>query len=388
MSRSVDPTADAARYAAERARQGYAYDRHENAAWSQGVSPEKRRLRMSTGAIIILILGLVSIPLTLSSAIMYLVLVPDFIGIGMLFAALYLLVGTFIFRASPMWPRAGWLWYCSSLLWGGSVSLLFVFLFAGSISSLMDKFGLELVSASFAGAYPEEIAKGLGVLLILYAFPQLHRPWHGFVTGGLVGLGFEVFENLLYGGLGGLNDPNTDFDGVLMTWILRSVAGPGLHVFLTAITGYAIGYALYTYGISRGRRIGVALGGLAIAFVLHFAWNLTWGNSLLQIINMIVVGGLLYGIALYLWIKAHTAAQADTGVIYMHQPIMDIAQLPLSIAGLHSSVGPHTAPANDAVTIDPTTITQPAAQPPAQPHPQTHPQPGAQWPGAQWPGAQ
>lgn len=374
MSRSVDPTSDAARYIAERKRQGATYDHAVNAAWYQGTSPPKRRLRMTKTAIFLLVLVVVCLPITMSIPAGYVLLVPDTFGIGLTFAALYLLVGTMVFRLSPMWPSGGWIWYWVSLLWGSSVSLMFVMLFGTSMSALMDKLGLDSISASFAGAYPEELAKGFGVLIILYAFPQMTRPWHGFVTGGLIGLGFEVCENFLYGGLGGLIHPDSDFNGVLEMWLLRTAAGPGLHVFLTAITGYGIGYALYTYGVTGRRRIGVALGALLVSFLLHFGWNLNV-NEEMWITQALVVGMALYALTIVLWLKAHRAARADRGVTYMHQPITDLAQLPLSIAGLQGAAVEATT-AYDAVTVDatsfnaaPDTNTQPTTPTDAPPEP-------------------
>lgn len=350
MSRSVDPTADPVRYEAERRRQGKSYDRSVNAAWYQGVAPVRRRFHLTAIRTILIVLSLVALPVLLATSALYISMVPDSLGIGVLFSILYLLVGTLIFRISPMWPNAGPIWYIISLLWGGSVSLLFVLLSAGSISSLMDKLGLEAVSASFGGAYPEEIAKTFGVLLILFAFNQLNRPWHGFVTGAMVGLGFEVSENILYGGMGGLIDPNSDFDGVLQIWVLRSLLGPGLHVFLTAIAGYAVGYALYTYGISTKQRVGVALAGLGWAFILHFVWNLGVGDAFLMIASMGLSACGLYGTAIYLWILGMKGAKEDPGVIYMHQPVIDVARLPLSFSVMDSSH--FDQPVEDSVTID------------------------------------
>ncbi|MDO4928078.1 MAG: PrsW family intramembrane metalloprotease [Corynebacterium sp.] len=350
MSRSVDPTADPVRYEAERRRQGKSYDRSRNAAWYHGVAPVRRGFHLTSIRTILIVLNLAALPVLLMTSALYISMVPDSFSIGVLFSILYLLVGTLVFRVSPIWPSAGPIWYIISLLWGGSVSLLFVLLSADSISSLMDKLGLEAVSASFGGAYPEEIAKTFGVLLILFAFHQLNRPWHGFVTGAMVGLGFEVSENILYGGMGGLIDPNSDFDGVLQMWLLRSVFGPGLHVFLTAIAGYAVGYALYTYGISVKQRVGVALAGLGWSFILHFVWNLGAGETYLMMASMGLAACGLYGTAIYLWFMGSKRAKEDPGVIYMHQPVMDVARLPLSFSVMDSSH--FDQPVEDGVTLD------------------------------------
>ncbi|QNE88651.1 PrsW family intramembrane metalloprotease [Corynebacterium incognita] len=60
------------------------------------------------------------------------------------------------------------------------------------------------------GAYPEELAKALGLFLLLVTFRELHRPWHGFLGSAVVGLGFETAEYIFYGFMGALTDPVSD----------------------------------------------------------------------------------------------------------------------------------------------------------------------------------
>ncbi|MBH5301099.1 PrsW family intramembrane metalloprotease [Corynebacterium silvaticum] len=269
----------------------------------------------------------ISTPVSLFFLGVYVLLSPSGSAVGLLCGAAYLVVGTLIFRVSPMWPKAGWKWYLTSLGWGACSSFALVMASAQPIIDLTDKLGWKTVSASFGGAYPEEISKALGVLLILFTFSKLSRPWHGFVTGGIVGLGFEVFENLMYGVIGGMSDANSDAPGALVSWGLRSIAGPGLHVFFTAIAGYGIGLAVFTYGWDRVRRFQVAGVALLVAFVFHFCWNLTWDGNLAAIINVVVVSVCLYPLVIYLWIRCHRDATADLGVIRMPSPLTLVSQV-------------------------------------------------------------
>lgn len=153
------------------------------------------------------------------------------LGVGL--GALYLVLVLWLFSRSPMWPGrdgAGWKWVAGSLLWGGGVSFALVMIGGLPIMALTERLGWKIVSASFGGAYPEEISKVLGVGVILFAFRGLNRPWHGLMTGALIGLGFEVTENIMYGAFGALLDPNTDLSGSLDVWGVRVFAGPGLHI--------------------------------------------------------------------------------------------------------------------------------------------------------------
>ncbi|ADK27892.1 PrsW family intramembrane metalloprotease [Corynebacterium pseudotuberculosis] len=269
----------------------------------------------------------ISAPVSLFYLGAYVLLSPSGSAVGLLCGVAYLIVGTLIFRVSPMWPKAGWKWYVTSLCWGACSSFALVMASSQPIIDLTEKLGWKMVSASFGGAYPEEISKALGVLLILFTFSKISRPWHGFVTGGMVGLGFEIFENLMYGVIEGMSDANSDVPGALSSWGLRTLAGPGLHVFFTAIAGYGIGLAVFTYGWDRFRRLQVAGAALLVAFTFHFCWNLTWEGDLGTIINVIVVSLCLYPLVIYLWIRCHRDATADFGMIRMNSPLTLVSQV-------------------------------------------------------------
>lgn len=231
--------------------------------------------------------------------------------IGVVFVAAYITAVTALFRLTPMWPRAPKAWYFSSLLWGGALALGAALLVGGSVTSLVAKLGLHDAGASFGGAYPEEIAKATGVAVILFAFPALNRPWHGFVTGGLVGLGFEAVENVLYGVMGGMLDPNSDVVGTLQMWGLRLVVGPGLHVVFTSIAGLGIGLAFFRSGWGLRKRIGVGLGFLFIAFAAHFAWNYSWGGTIWPIVWLVLVALVIYPGFAYAWWRCRKEARED-----------------------------------------------------------------------------
>lgn len=261
------------------------------------------------------------------------------IAVNLVFAVLYVVIVVGALSRTPLWPqfklpgerknRAGIAWVAGSLMWGAFVGFGLIMIFAGPILTLTDKLNWDFVSMSFAGAYPEEIAKALGVAIILLSFRQLNRPWHGLITGALVGLGFEVNENILYGTTGGMMDPNSDLDGVLMMWQYRTLLGPLIHTLLTAFAGYGIALALFRAHKTKAWRWSVAIGWLFLAFALHFAWNLMWGNNIASVINIVVISLVMYPLAIYLIWRSWAEARDDSSYAFAPGIITSTKELAL-----------------------------------------------------------
>lgn len=251
-------------------------------------------------------------------------------SLSVVFAVLYLALVLWLLSRSPMWPErvgAGWRWVVASLLWGGGVSFLLVMIGGVPVMAITDRLGLQFLVASLGGAYPEEISKALGVGVVLFSFRALNRPWHGLMTGAVVGLGFEVTENALYGAFGALLDPNTDVTGALEIWGVRIFAGPGLHIIFSALAGWGLGLAMFTANRSTSWRLSTAAGWLLVAFALHFAWNLLYPAGWMMIANYIVVSLVMYPLIIVVWIRAHKACRADRSYAFTPVPITSVGQL-------------------------------------------------------------
>lgn len=247
--------------------------------------------------------------------------------VGMPLALLYTVVFVLLLRVSPLWPskrttvglsgRSVTLWACVSLLWGGFVAFGLALAAGEPLMSITNKLGWDVASASLSGAYPEEFSKALGVLFVMLSFRFLNRPWHGLVTGALVGLGFEINENLMYGVIGALYDPSSDIHGALTMWGYRSVLGLGLHVGLSAIAGWGIGYALCppitdrTERLSTPRRLAIGAFWLLMAFMGHFWWNLQLDNQVLAGISIAGAGLYIYGLVIGLVVHAWKMCTRD-----------------------------------------------------------------------------
>lgn len=259
-------------------------------------------------------------------------------ALGVVFGVLYVALVLWLLSRSPMWPDragAGWRWVAASLLWGGGVSFLLVILGGVPVLVITERLGLQLISASLGGAYPEEIAKVLGVGVILFSFRALNRPWHGLMTGAVIGLGFEVTENAMYGTFGALLDPNTDVAGTLEMWGVRIFAGPGLHIVFSALAGWGLGLAVFAADRSTAWRVRTAAGWLLAAFALHFAWNLLYPEGWMMVANYVLVSLVMYPVFVLVWIRAHRACRADDSYAFTPAPLTSVGQLGSTVASGH-----------------------------------------------------
>jgi RsiW-degrading membrane proteinase PrsW (M82 family) len=129
--------------------------------------------------------------------------------------------------------------------------------------------------AAFVGPTAEEPAKAAGVvLLLLAARPFLRTAWAGAVYGALVGVGFAVTEDAFFGLLVA-DEVLPDDAGAGAALVLLRGAVPGMvgHPLFSAAAGAGIAYAWVRTDRTRGRRLAVLAGGLAAAWVTHFAVN-------------------------------------------------------------------------------------------------------------------
>ena len=278
-------------------------------------------------AIVLTVLGL---GFSAASSAFNAVLVPAAVWVGVGFSALAIAVAVVLLRLLPSWPRgAGPWWVVLALSWGGGTCMLYPLVAANGVMRLSQATTGDLFAFSWAGAYPEEIAKAVGVAVVCLSFRRLNRPWHALLVGFVIGLGFEVSENILYGAMGALYDPTSDLSGALSTWGMRSVAGPLLHACLTALSGWGVGWALFAARRSGAWRFATATSWVLIAFLLHFAWNVQYGSLTVQIVSFVVVSLIVYPLTAYMFVRAVRAAREDAGgVVVSDRLITSVDQLP------------------------------------------------------------
>ncbi len=122
----------------------------------------------------------------------------------------------------------------------------------------------------------EETAKTLGVVAIaLVARAQVNSVLDGVVYGAMVGLGFQVVEDVVYAvsavGLAGGGD---QIGPVVTTFFLRGfLAGLWSHMLFSSLAGAGLGYLVVRTDRPLWPRVGVAATGLVGAWSCHFLWN-------------------------------------------------------------------------------------------------------------------
>ena len=244
--------------------------------------------------------------------------------ISLLLTAVYFAIVIFLLSRLPFWPKKrpgqSRLWIYAGLLWGGGVAIVLSLPMGTPLMEIFAYTSSRAAAASWAGAYPEEIVKALGVMVICLAFTQLSRPWHALLVGAVIGLGFETVENVLYGVSGAQLHQDSDWLGFWQSWGLRVIAGPGIHIMCTAIAGWGIGWALFAAHKSRAWRAGSVLGWWLVAFTIHFAWNYDLVELTPMAVKVLIIMVAMYSIFAYLCIVSVKLNKADLGHSYTPTP--------------------------------------------------------------------
>ena len=167
------------------------------------------------------------------------------------------------------YDREPWPLLLSVFLWGLIAAPGLVLAAGGLIAGIANWIGSGLLTSVIVAPIVEELAKGVGILLVVILSQHFDNPTDGLVYGTAVGLGFAVTENLLYG----LWTGSLMAHGQAETYVLgRTLFTAGVHALASSVVGAGLGL-----GRTSGRRIGAvgwALMGLVVAVALHGGWNL------------------------------------------------------------------------------------------------------------------
>jgi len=198
---------------------------------------------------------------------------PDASLIGMILALVPLAGVLFAVRIVDRWEPEPRGLLVLAVAWGAIASIgialgadILVYLAIGDDGTP----AREAFSAVVQAPVVEELAKGLGVLLIfLIARRAFDGPVDGIVYGALVGAGFAFTENIQYFAISYIEGGVVD---TTATFFLRGILSPFAHVMFTAVTGFALGLAARR-GATPGQALGPWLLGMAGAIALHAFWN-------------------------------------------------------------------------------------------------------------------
>jgi RsiW-degrading membrane proteinase PrsW (M82 family) len=133
-----------------------------------------------------------------------------------------------------------------------------------------DSLAYEIAGGSIWAPVTEEIAKGLGVLLVLLvARPEVDSIMDGIVFGAMAGLGFAFTENVLYFGTA-LAD--NGWGGWTFVVLLRTIPFGLNHALFTGLTGAGLGAAYLA--VAPVKKAAAPLLGLGGGMLFHAVHNL------------------------------------------------------------------------------------------------------------------
>jgi RsiW-degrading membrane proteinase PrsW (M82 family) len=188
--------------------------------------------------------------------------------------------------------------------WGGLVATTVSIPASAALEDIMAKLGSPDLAADWGAALAaptvEEIAKTLGVVAIaLIARSQVNSVLDGVVYGALVGLGFQIVEDVVFAlGAVVLAGQGDHVQPVVATFLLRGfLSGIWSHTLFGALAGAGIGYLVVRTDRTWRVRLGVALLAVLGAWASHVLWNSPLfrdglGNGGLGLLAVLLVKGL------------------------------------------------------------------------------------------------
>ncbi|MET4059169.1 RsiW-degrading membrane proteinase PrsW (M82 family) [Arthrobacter sp. UYP6] len=196
-----------------------------------------------------------------------------------------------------------------AFLWGAGISVGITLLagpyVARAFYALLPGFAPEFIGPVLEAPIVEEIAKGLGVLILVFVRrSSFDGPVDGVVYAGTVAAGFAFTENILYFGSALISSGGLGAQ-LGFVFVLRGIFSPFAHVLFTSAIGLALGFAVRRGGTAR--IIGAFFLGLAVAIGGHMFWN---GGTAL------VSGSFLI---FYFLLQVPLFALAVTGVILLRR---------------------------------------------------------------------
>jgi RsiW-degrading membrane proteinase PrsW (M82 family) len=217
---------------------------------------------------------------------------------------LYAVPFVVLLRIIDYLERKPFLLQAAAMAWGGLVATSA----AISASTAMQNVLAKVISPQYAtewgpavvGAGVEEILKVLGVVTIaLVARAQINSVVDGFIYGALVGLGFQVVEDIVFAVNAVAVDAGDDRMGpVVVTFFLRGFLG-GLwsHTLFTGMAGAGMAFALTQRNRPPLVRGAVCAAFLGVAWGFHFLWNSPlladgFGYGVLGVIAAMLLKGL------------------------------------------------------------------------------------------------
>lgn len=209
--------------------------------------------------------------------------VPTAVVFATLLWALYAVPFLLFFRSLDLFEQHPPLGFAMAFAWGGFAACYLAIPVNSAVESISAKlFGPQFTAdwgPALAGPINEEILKLLGVVvLIMIARTQFRTILSVVVVGAMIGLGFQIVEDLLYSVNTAIQFPYTNqIAPVGLMFLVRGViTGIWSHALYTSVSAFGIGYFVTRRHEPLIRRTSVAVGAFALAWSMHFFWNSPW----------------------------------------------------------------------------------------------------------------
>ncbi|MBN1319495.1 MAG: PrsW family intramembrane metalloprotease [Thermoleophilia bacterium] len=204
-----------------------------------------------------------------------------------LLAATAIPAGLIIYRFDQFEPEPASM-IAIAVIWGGVVALTFASLTNSAMLSflqhVMPALTVDSWGAAIVAPVNEELYKGAGlVLMFLIARAEFDALMDGLIYGAMIGLGFQVVENIQYFMLAASESAGGEAGAVVGMYFLRVVlSGLYSHVLFSGLMGFGFAYFVTRKPQeSLARRLGVFALFAAAAWAAHFVWNSPWLESLM-----------------------------------------------------------------------------------------------------------
>ena len=164
----------------------------------------------------------------------------------------------------------------AGFVWGAVAAIgAFALLGNDAVMNLYAKtFGASFAfdwGAALSAPINEELAKGAGILLLLTLAPRVIRsPFDGLVVGSLVGLGFQISEDISYAFIGAANA----FGDVGAAWgtiFTRTLVSIPSHWMFSGIFGAGLVWFVGRPDVPARKGLGAGL--MLTAMLMHGLWN-------------------------------------------------------------------------------------------------------------------
>ncbi|MFD1811479.1 PrsW family intramembrane metalloprotease [Rhodococcus gannanensis] len=198
-------------------------------------------------------------------------------------------------------------------------------------------------SAGLAAPFTEEVAKGIGLVLLIALAPRLIRTaFDGFIVGAFLGLGFQIAEDIVYA----LNSAGTQFGAnqveasIGVVW-MRMATGLSAHILYSAI--FCAGLVYLLGRPAEPRRVGRGLLLMATAMLLHGVWDslaaITQGNVAVFIPCMVAI----VLVALYIAVRVFRATVPREREFLSEILTPEVASGTITAGELAAAAGDHKA---------------------------------------------